>query len=172
MCPRPACRYQLLWSATTTDWGDVQPEHSWGVEIDDKTHRTIDIYDNAMFIIALNNFLDLAGPQFPRRSQWQTHLTQLRKSTMLHLCDTNRHKFIPHIYLERSPFPDDFDENRIYYHCGTTIAMEASLLSSKQIHQVYRDMINNKRFIGAGSIGLTLYPCYPAGFCANRSMGP
>jgi len=165
-------KYRLLWGATTADWGDVQPEHSWGVEIDDKTHRTIDIYDNAMFIIALNNFLDLAGPKFPRKSQWQTQLRQFRQNTMLHLWDTSRHKFIPHIYLEGSPFPDDFDENRIYYHGGTTIAMEASLLSSKQVHQVYRDMINNKRFIDAGSIGLTLYPCYPAGFFANRGMGP
>lgn len=165
-------KYQLLWGATTADWGDVQPEHSWGVELDKNSHRTIDIYDNAMFIIALENFLDLAGPGFSGKSQWQKVLAQFRKNTMKHLWDQTRHKFIPHIYLEGSPFPNDFDENRIYYHGGTTIAMEASLLSGQQIRQVYLDMINNKRFIGAGSIGLTLYPCYPKDFYANKDMAP
>ncbi|MBL9127547.1 MAG: hypothetical protein JNL97_07870, partial [Verrucomicrobiales bacterium] len=29
----------LLWGATTVDWGDVQPEHEWGVELDASSHR-------------------------------------------------------------------------------------------------------------------------------------
>ncbi len=29
-------RHGLVWGATTTDWGDVQPEHEWGVELDDE----------------------------------------------------------------------------------------------------------------------------------------
>ena len=33
-------------------------------------------------------------------------------------------------------------------------------------------MVNNKMFAGAGSIGLTVYPPYPAGFFKNKSMGP
>ncbi|ULT25509.1 hypothetical protein KUH03_00340 [Sphingobacterium sp. E70] len=24
-------KYGLLWGATTVDWGDVQPEHDWGL---------------------------------------------------------------------------------------------------------------------------------------------
>ena len=40
----------LVWGATTADWGDVQPEHSWGVELDANSHRAIDIYDNAMVL--------------------------------------------------------------------------------------------------------------------------
>ena len=45
-------QYGLIIGATTADWGDVQPEHAWGVEIDENTHFSIDIYDNAMLIIA------------------------------------------------------------------------------------------------------------------------
>ena len=52
-------KYGLLWGATTADWGDVQPGHVWGVYMDENTHRAIDIYDNAMMIIALDNLMEL-----------------------------------------------------------------------------------------------------------------
>ena len=32
--------YGLLWGATTADWGDVQPEHPWGVALDENSHHT------------------------------------------------------------------------------------------------------------------------------------
>ncbi|MCU0474015.1 MAG: hypothetical protein MUC93_11750, partial [Bacteroidales bacterium] len=48
-------KYGLIIGATTADWGDVQPEHGWGVDLDNNTHPAIDIYDNAMLVIALNN---------------------------------------------------------------------------------------------------------------------
>jgi hypothetical protein len=41
----------LVWGATTVDWGDVQPESPWGVEMDAQSHRALDIYDNAMMVI-------------------------------------------------------------------------------------------------------------------------
>ena len=50
-------KYGLIYGATTADWGDVQPEGGWGVDIDENTHFAIDIYDNAMLVIALNDFL-------------------------------------------------------------------------------------------------------------------
>ncbi len=51
--------YGLIWGATTADWGDVQPEHDWGVFLTDDTHYALDIYDNAMFLVALDNFMEL-----------------------------------------------------------------------------------------------------------------
>ncbi|MBW8042629.1 MAG: hypothetical protein FVQ85_21900 [Planctomycetes bacterium] len=165
-------KYGLLWGATTSDWGDVQPEHPWGVVIDEKTHYAIDIYDNAMFIIAINNFLDLAGPKHPNYKKWQDTAGNLKKSVLQHLWDPKQHKFRPHIYLKDSPFPKDFDENRIYYHGGTAIAIEADLLTPDQIKRACQDMINNKNSAGAATIGLTVYPPYPKGFFANPSMAP
>ncbi len=50
-------KYGLLWGATTADWGDVQPEQDWGVFLTKDSHLSIDIYDNAMFVIALDDFL-------------------------------------------------------------------------------------------------------------------
>ncbi len=51
--------FGLIWGATTADWGDVQPNHPWGVKYDESTVPAIDIYDNAMFLIALDNFMEL-----------------------------------------------------------------------------------------------------------------
>ena len=81
-------------------------------------------------------------------------------------------KFIPHIYLDGSPFPADFNENEIYYHGGTAVAIEANLLSKDEIKNSIEKMITNVKASGAGSIGLTMYPTYPEGFYKNTGMYP
>ena len=160
-------KYGLIWGATTADWGDVQPEHEWGVFLTEDTHYAIDIYDNAMLIIAIDNFLEL----FPeKKDKWKPIKDHLSKNVRTHLWDTKNQKFIPHIYIEDSPFPDDFNEKEIYYHGGTAVAIEAGLLSEQEIQASLGHMIMNVEESGAASIGLTLYPPYPDGFFKNPSM--
>jgi hypothetical protein len=162
-------KYGLLWGATTTDWGDVQPEHDWGVYLTEDTHYTLDIYDNAMFMIALDNLMDL----FPAtKEKWQPVHRQIAENCRKYLWDEQNQKFIPHIYLDGSPFPDDFNENEIYYHGGTAVAIEAGLLSKEEIKVSVEKMKSNVKASGAASIGLTLYPTYPAGSFKNISMYP
>jgi glycogen debranching enzyme len=165
-------KHGLLWGATTSDWGDVQPEHPWGVEFDSSSHRAIDIYDNAMFVVAIENYVSLIGSDASDEARWKSVAERIKANTRKHLWDSRLHKFRPHIYLEGSPFPKDFDEHRIYYHGGTAIAIEAGMLSKTEILQVFNDMVNNKQFAGAASIGLTVYPTYPEGFFKNKSMKP
>ena len=165
-------QHGLLWGATTADWGDVQPEHDWGVRLDESSHRSIDIYDNAMFIIAVNDFLELLGDDSARVREWKAQAGRFKANTRKHLWDSVRHKFRPHIYLEGSPFPKDFDEEKVYYHGGTATAIEAGLLSREEILLVLGDMVNNVRLAPAASIGLTVYPPYPKGSFKNRSMVP
>ncbi len=166
-------RYGLIWGATTMDWGDVQPEHKWGVEMDEQSHPAIDVYDNAMFIVAIDNFLELVGSDYLNAGKWKSVAKRLRSNTMKHLWDKQRQKFIPHIYLDKgSPWPENFDENRIYYHGGSTAAMQADLLSKNQIRLVLNDMVNNMQFAGAATIGITNWPAYPKGFFKNPSMVP
>jgi len=166
---RYVASYNLLWGATTADWGDVQPEHGWGVDLDENTHRAIDIYDNAMFIIALDNLMEMIPSS---RSRWEVVRDEVFKSCRKHLWDQENQKFIPHIYLEGSPFPDDFNENEIYYFGGTAIAIEAGLLSVPEIEQSLNEMVKRVKEAGAPSIGLTLYPPYPEGFFENKIMNP
>jgi GH15 family glucan-1,4-alpha-glucosidase len=161
--------YGLIYGATTADWGDVQPEHEWGVYLTEDTHYAIDIYDNAMFLIALDNFMALV----PGKSEkWQAIRDDIAHNTRKHLWDEKNQKFIPHIYLDGSPFPDDFDENQIFYHGGTAIAIEAGLLSKDEIKISLQKMMDNVKASGAASIGLTMYPPYPEGFFLGKGMYP
>lgn len=162
-------KYGLIWGATTADWGDVQPEHDWGVYLNKETHYALDIYDNAMFLIALDDLMALVPAT---KSKWQPIRNRIAKHTRRFLWDKKNQKFIPHVYLNGSPFPAHFDENRIYYHGGTAVAIEAGLLSKKEIQISTRKMVENVKASGAGSIGLTLYPTYPEGYFKNKSMYP
>ena len=161
--------YGLLWGATTADWGDVQPEHDWGVYLTDDTHYAIDIYDNAMFLIAIDNFLELVPG---KKDKWQPIHDEIAKNVRKHLWDKENQKYVPHVYLDGSPFPGDFNENEIYYHGGTAVAIEANLLSKDEIKISLEKMIENVKASGAGSIGLTMYPPYPEGYYKNKGMYP
>ncbi len=162
-------KYGLLWGATTADWGDVQPEHPWGVVLDENSHLAIDIYDNAMFLVALDNYLEMGPAQ---AQKWQKVRNEVAKHTMENLWDEPREKFKTHIYLNKSPFAKTFDEDAIFYHGGTAIAMEANLLSKEQARVSFDKMIDNVQKSGAPSVGLTLYPPYPAGSFQNKGMAP
>ena len=162
--------YGLITGATTADWGDVQPEHGWGVEIDENTHYTIDIYDNAMFALALDRLCELEGGS-DSAHRWLKLRDTLRQNIRTHLWDSRHQKFRPHIYLNGSPFPADFNEDEIYYHGGTAVAALAGILTKKEVAQANRRMLANMKAAGAQSIGLTLFPAYPDGFFANPMMG-
>jgi glycogen debranching enzyme len=160
-------KHGLIWGATTADWGDVQPEHEWGVFLTDDTHYALDIYDNAMFLIALDNLMELIPST---KEKWQPIRDQTAKNTRKYLWDDKNQKFIPNVYLDGSPFPDEFNENEIFNHGGTAVAIEANLLSKEEIKISLDKMIANVKASGAGSIGLTIYPTYPEGSFKNKSM--
>lgn len=160
----------LVWGATTADWGDVQPESPWGVELDADSHRALDIYDNAMLVIAIGDYVKLLGANAPETAQWMATRDELKRNIRKHLWDAKRQKFIPHVYLAGSPFPKDFDENAIFYHGGTAVAIEAGLLTREEVARSLEQMVANVRDAGAASIGLTLYPTYPEGFFKNPQM--
>jgi hypothetical protein len=163
-------QYGLIIGATTADWGDVQPEHGWGVDLDANTHPAIDIYDNAMFVIALNNLSEMVPET---RTKWEPIRESIVGNVRKYLWDSKYQKYIPHIYLEKgSPFPTDFNENDIFYFGGTAIAIEAGLLSKEEIKSSLDEMVKRVKQAGAASIGLTLYPPYPKGFFVNKIMNP
>lgn len=165
---RFASRYGLLYGATTVDWGDVQPETPWGVVMDSASHPAIDIYDNAMMVIALNDFIRL----FPANRHWPQVRAKLVRNIRRYLWDARHQKFRPHLYLKGSPFPASFDENKIHYHGGTATAIAAGLLRPQEVRAVNAHMLANVRAAGAMSIGLTVYPPYPQGYFKNKGLYP
>jgi hypothetical protein len=162
--------YGLIWGATTIDWGDVQPSHPWGVKLDDQSVIAMDVYDNAMMLIALDNFLELCSE--PERSdRWRKVYREIKVNTRKYLWDEAGQKFRPHLYLQCAAF-EGVDEERIYYHGGTIVAMEAGLLTKEEIALSLAKMRENVQAAGAQSIGLTIYPAYPEGSFENRGLGP
>ncbi|MBC7426267.1 MAG: hypothetical protein H7321_06990, partial [Bacteroidia bacterium] len=117
-------------------------------------------------------FLDFADLTKQDLKRWSGIRAQLKQNVRKYLWDKTKQKFIPHIYLDGSPFPASFDESVIYYHGGTTTAIEAGLLSKAEVLGVYLKMQDDVKKAHASSIGLTLYPTYPAGFFKNEGMGP
>ena len=158
--------YGLIWGGTTADWGDVQPEDG-EVTLTDLSHLALDIYDNAMLVIAIKNFIEMVPDASAR---WSPVLTQIENNIRMHLWDTEKMKFHPHIYINGSPFPDEFNEDEIFYHGGTAVAIEAGLLSHDEIKASLEKMIENVKEIEGGSIGLTIYPAYPEGSFNNINM--
>jgi hypothetical protein len=165
---RYSSKYGLLTGATTQDWGDVQVEGGAVVDIDEKTHWAVDIYDNAMFVIALGNMAEFATT-VDEKHKWEKLKKNTEENIRKYLWDSEKGKFIPHIYLKDSPFPSDFNENAIWFHGGTAVAIEAGLLSEKEIKASYDQMQVNVKLSGAPTIGLTLYPPYPEGIIKDSN---
>jgi hypothetical protein len=155
-------KYGLIWGGTTADWGDVQACSDDLVDINSATTPAISIYDNAMFIIALD-YLSKMTSNRVQGQKWKSLKNSIAQNVRKYLWDTKHKKFIPHIYIDKSPmcFPLGFDESKIYYHGGTAIAIEAGLLNKKEIDESNKHMLDDVQLSGAQSIGLTLYPPYP-----------
>lgn len=163
---RFSAAHGLVWGATRADWGDVQPEDVPGGDFNELSHPSISIYDNAMLALALLKMQELAPAAGRDASLWAARHGALRAAVRKHLWTGTQ--FIPHLYLEKgSPFPADFDEARMYFQGGTAVAIQAGLLEPPEVRLSFARMIRNKIDSGSGSVGVTLYPAYPAGFFAN-----
>ena len=161
-------KYGLIYGATTADWGDVQPLSDDVVDINADTRYAIDVYDNAMLIIALDDMKEMG---IATKADMQLRKT-VAKNTRKYLWDKKRQKIRPHVYLGESPIPAGFNEEEMYYHGGTAIAIEAGLLSKKEVAIVNKAMLRNVKESGMPSIGLTIYPTYPQGFFHGGMKDP
>ena len=164
-------KYGLIYGATTIDWGDIAPEDNPGAVINDKSHLAVDIYDNAMFLLALQDF-EAMSKNAQTRAKWRRVERDIRTNARKNLWDAEHQKFIPHLYLSASPFPKDFDENAIWYHGGTAVAIQAGLLTRPEIAASLQSMRLNVKEAGGLTVGITNYPVYPKGFFVNGNVDP
>lgn len=163
--------YGLLYGAFTVDWGDVQPDSTNVVDFTENSTRTIDAYDNAMFVIAVDR-LAKSNPSMPGLEKYTVLRDSISARTRRYLWDEKKKKIVPHIHIDPSPLPVDFDEAQMHCHGGTAIAIEAGLLSNEEIATVNSQMLENVRLSGMRSIGLTIYPTYPSGFFPGGMSQP
>ena len=118
-----------------------------------------------------STFIELSSDK-EKKKMWADKRDQLKQNIRQHLWDEKNRKFIPHIYLDKSPFPADFDENKIYYHGGTAVAILAGILTGEEVAEANKRMLENMAKAHAQTIGLTMYPTYPAGYFQNVGMYP
>ncbi|PWV55814.1 GH36-type glycosyl hydrolase domain-containing protein [Chitinophaga sp. S165] len=159
---RWAEKYGLVKGATTVDWGDVQPETGWGVVINHKTKWAADIYDNAMYAIAINDFLAVKPASYKSTQDWAATGRHVKENVRKHLWQTSAQKYIPHLYLDGSPFPASFNENKILYTGGSACAILAGFHTPKEIAVINQQMVNAAAKEKFATIGITVYPPYPA----------
>ena len=162
MHDRWSTRYGLVIGATTIDWGDVQPEKGWGVAINDHTKWAIDIYDNAMFAMAIHDFLTLKPQDYQPSRDWAQLAKDLRASVRAHLWDAAAKKYRPHLYLDGSPFPPSFNESAILYSGGSICAILAGFNTKSEVLAINRQLLNAAAKEKFATIGMTVYPPYPA----------
>jgi hypothetical protein len=154
-------KYGLVIGATTVDWGDMQAQNGWGVAINDKTKWAISIYDNAMFLQAINDFISLMPPGYHSEINWHKTAARLKKNIRKYLWDAKAQKYIPHLYLNGSPFAPDFNERQILYTGGTACAILAGLHDRKEILEINRQFLAAAAQEKYATIGMTVYPPYP-----------
>ena len=164
-------KYGLLFGATTIDWTDVQPESKWGVFITEDTHWCIDVYDNAMFILAINKYLEWIKDDKVKQEYWKKEKEAIAANVKKHLWDEQNQKFIPHIYLKDSPF-SGFNEDEIYYLGGTVTAILAGILNKEEIKASFNKMLEVKKASGSMTIAIINYPPYPEGCFYNPDTKP
>jgi hypothetical protein len=152
----------LVKGATTIDWGDVQPETGWGVAINSKTKWSIDIYDNAMFAIALKDLISMKPVNYKFTKDWSAVQKRLTVQVRKHLWSAAESKYIPHIYLNGSPFKDAFNENAILYTGGSICAIIAGFNTTAEVKVIARQMRKAAAKEKFATIGMTVYPPYPA----------
>ena len=158
---RWSAKYGLITGATTIDWGDVQAESGWGVAINEKTKWAIDIYDNAMFVIALHDYVDMQPKGYKPKQDWVLLAKNITKNVRKYLWDTYDQKYIPHLYLNGSPFPPDFNEKEILYLGGSICAIEAGFNTPAEVKEINRQMVAAAAKEKYATIGITVYPPYP-----------
>lgn len=162
-------QYGLIKGATTIDWGDVQPETGWGVNINDKTKWAIDIYDNAMLLIAMNELSDLLDKNDVRRNKLQQEALELKHNIRQYLWNEKNQKYVPHLYLAGSPFPKDFNEQQILYTGGTACAILAGLHTKPEINLINTQFLKAAASEPNATIGITVYPPYPTAVFPNMA---
>lgn len=154
-------KYGLVKGATTVDWGDVQPEKGWGVAINAHTKWAIDIYDNAMFVMAIHDFLAMKPANYKTQQDWAALAGQIKTNVRKHLWMSGAQKYRPHLYLNGSPFSKSFDEDKILYTGGSVCAVLAGFNTQKEIQQINLQIVAAASKEKFATIGFTVYPPYP-----------
>lgn len=158
--------YGLLKGAHTADWGDVDivDGDKKAVYVDERTHWTVDIYDQSMFYQACLNMaemLDLLGHK-KKRAFWLEKAESIRKNTNKWLWQKDKGFYKVHLHLDS--LIHDFDEEDIFAMGGNTQAILSGLADEEKSVRIIEEALKRQKSLGISTISGTLLPPYPKNF--------
>jgi hypothetical protein len=156
----------LVTGAHTADWGDVDIVDSdqQAVYTDDRTHWTVDIYDQSMFYQACMNLalmLELVDDT-SRSNLWKDTARKLAEGTRELLWQEEKGFFAMHNHLDELTH-DSFEEKDIFAMGGNLQALLSGLASAAQARSILETALARQQALGISTISGTLLPPYPPG---------
>lgn len=154
----------LVIGAHTIDWGDVEmhdgakhPVTHTGLN----TVWTVDIYDQAMFVLAANALADLYT-QLGNPSQahlWRNRGIEIQGKTRKILWDDARGYFVMHKHI--TPYSHAFEEDDLFPMGGNTVAIEAGIATAAMARRIVNVVIERQALYGVSTVSGVLLPPYP-----------
>jgi hypothetical protein len=165
-------KFGLLTGAHTADWGDVDPEDSdqQAIYVDERTHWTADIYDQAMAYEACREMAEMLRSlgKTDRADSWAKTAADLRSETNRRLWQDNRGFYRVHIHID--PWPHAFDEDDMFAMGGNAQAVISGLADGPRAERIIQEALARQRRFGVSTIGSALLPPYPSGFFKHPAM--
>lgn len=162
----------LLKGAHTIDWGDVQlggdPQDA--IYADDKTIWTVDIYDQAMFVLAAHDLAWLCQqnkePQCTQ--QWQQRADYIAQQTRTTLWQPDKGYFRMHRHL--TPYQHPFNEDDMFPMGGNAVALEAGLATPDMAASIIRTALDRQTAYSFTTVGAGPLPPYPDNYYAHPAV--
>jgi hypothetical protein len=156
----------LTIGAHTADWGDVDliDKDQEAVYVDEKTHWTADIYDQAMFFKACKELAEIFSSlnEKDKTEYWRKQADSIRQNTNELLWQEKKGFYKIHIHLDS--IQHNFDENDIFALGGNTIAVLSGLADDKKCRKIITTALQRQKQFGVSTISGTLLPPYPENF--------
>jgi hypothetical protein len=92
---------------------------------------------------------------------WAAVAAGIKANVKKHLWVKAVQKYLPHIYLNGSPFAASFKEDEILYTGGSVCAILAGFNTKAEVAEINRQMLAAAAKEKHATIGITVYPPYP-----------
>jgi hypothetical protein len=159
-------RLGLVTGAHTADWGDVDlvDTNQEAIYVDDRTHWTVDIYDQSMFYEACLNLAemwDAVGVE-NRSFFWQEKARSIKSDTNKWLWQKDKGFYKVHVHLDS--LNHDFDETDMFAMGGNTQAIISGLADEEKALRIIQEALERQETHKISTISGTLLPPYPKNF--------
>jgi hypothetical protein len=162
-------KYQLITSAFTADWGDLDTSYpdQRATKLNDKSTLVLGIYTQAKYIQAIDALIKLY-PTAP--SKWKKRLDTLKRQTLKHLYLKDKGYFISHIVPGKDKEKYFNLEKEMLATGGNAEAILAGLMNREQIQRFLSILKERRKQYHLRTISFTLLPPYPKDFFSHHLL--